>query len=57
MLCFPVHFVGERLAPPTRAPTVGEHTEEVLRELLGCDEARVDAIRASGALGPRAKPS
>jgi crotonobetainyl-CoA:carnitine CoA-transferase CaiB-like acyl-CoA transferase len=57
MLSFPVHFVGERLAPPTRAPTVGEHTEEVLRELLGCDEARVDAIRASGALGRRAKPS
>ena len=51
MLSFPVHFLDEQLAAPARAPTVGEHTGEVLRDVLGCDEARVAAIRASGALG------
>jgi crotonobetainyl-CoA:carnitine CoA-transferase CaiB-like acyl-CoA transferase len=33
------------------APTVGEHTEEVLREVLGWDDARIAAARESGALG------
>jgi len=55
MLAFPVRFVGERLAAPSRAPSAGEHTEEVLRELLGCDDARIAAIRGTGALGG-AKP-
>ncbi len=57
MMSFPVHFVGEELLPPGRAPTVGEHTEAVLREVLGCDEARLAAIRQSGALGGAGKPS
>ena len=54
MLSFPVHFVGEQLLPPARAPVAGEHTEQVLREVLGCDDARVAAIRGSGALGAAA---
>jgi hypothetical protein len=33
------------------APTVGEHTEQVLRETLGWDEAKLAAARAAGALG------
>jgi len=37
--------------PPTRAPALGEHTEEILRELLQYDSDRVAALRASGALG------
>ena len=36
---------------PTMAPTVGEHTEQVLRETLGWDEAQIAAARAAGALG------
>ena len=55
MLSFPVHFIDEQLAAPGRAPTVGEHTDEVLRDVLGCDEARAAAIRESGALGNAAK--
>jgi crotonobetainyl-CoA:carnitine CoA-transferase CaiB-like acyl-CoA transferase len=47
----PLHFVGEDLPPPARAPTVGQHTEEVLREVLGYDENRITAARAGGAFG------
>jgi len=36
---------------PTRAPRLGEHSEEVLRDLLGYSAERVAAARASGALG------
>ncbi len=51
MLPFPVQFVGEELPVPTMAPTVGEQTERVLRETLGYDDARIEEIRKSGALG------
>jgi crotonobetainyl-CoA:carnitine CoA-transferase CaiB-like acyl-CoA transferase len=30
---------------------VGQHTDEVLHEVLGYDDARIDALRESGALG------
>jgi crotonobetainyl-CoA:carnitine CoA-transferase CaiB-like acyl-CoA transferase len=36
---------------PARAPRLGEHTEEVLRDVLGYGPERVAALRASGALG------
>jgi crotonobetainyl-CoA:carnitine CoA-transferase CaiB-like acyl-CoA transferase len=51
MLPFPVKFRGEELPEPAHAPTVGQHTDEVLREVLGYDEARIRALRESGALG------
>jgi crotonobetainyl-CoA:carnitine CoA-transferase CaiB-like acyl-CoA transferase len=51
MLPTPIKFVGEDLPVPTMAPTVGEHTELVLRETLGWDEAQIAAARAAGAFG------
>ena len=51
MLPFPVKFRGEQLPAPTPAPSVGQHTDEVLREVLGYDEARIRALREKGALG------
>ena len=51
MLGFPVHFVGEELPQPARAPTVGQHSEQVLRELLGLDLEQIAALRHAGALG------
>jgi crotonobetainyl-CoA:carnitine CoA-transferase CaiB-like acyl-CoA transferase len=51
MLPFPVKFQGETLPEPGRAPTVGEHSDAVLRDVLGYDAARIAALRASGALG------
>ena len=47
----PLHFVDEELPTPAKAPTVGEHTEEVLREVLGYDDNRIAAARAGGAFG------
>jgi crotonobetainyl-CoA:carnitine CoA-transferase CaiB-like acyl-CoA transferase len=51
MLGFPVHFVGEELPPPGRAPTVGQHSEQVLREQLGFDQEKIAALRQAGVLG------
>jgi crotonobetainyl-CoA:carnitine CoA-transferase CaiB-like acyl-CoA transferase len=47
----PIKLVGEELPLPARAPTVGEHTDVVLAEVLGYDADRVAALRAAGALG------
>ena len=51
MLGFPVKFVGEAEITPTKAPTPGQHSEQVLREVLGYDAARIAALRGAGALG------
>jgi len=37
----------------TPAPMLGEHTEEVLRQLLGLEAEEVAALRAAGAIGPQ----
>ena len=50
---FPVNFIDEELPEPSCAPTVGEHTERVLRETLGYDDAKIAELRAAGAIGPQ----
>jgi len=47
----PLHFVGEDLPRPTKAPDVGQHTEDVLRSVLGFDDNRIAEARADGAFG------
>ena len=47
----PIKVLDEEHPLPTKAPTVGEHTEAVLREVLGYDDERIAALRAAGALG------
>jgi crotonobetainyl-CoA:carnitine CoA-transferase CaiB-like acyl-CoA transferase len=47
----PVHVRGEDLPVPTRAPKVGEHTDEVLADVLGYEEPRIAGLRDGGALG------
>jgi len=39
------------LPDPAPAPTVGQHTAEVLRSVLGYDDDRIAKLRATGALG------
>ena len=50
----PYHLDGRPVHPRSRAPhLVGEHTRQVLSELLGYDEARIDGLVARGvAVGP-----
>ena len=42
-------IVDEGLDAPRKAPTPGQHSDEVLRE-LGLDEARIAALRSSGVI-------
>jgi len=51
MLPTPIKFVDEELPLPTKAPTVGQHTDEVLHGVLGWDEARIAQAREAKALG------
>jgi crotonobetainyl-CoA:carnitine CoA-transferase CaiB-like acyl-CoA transferase len=53
MLPFPVRFPGEELPAPSKAPTVGQHTAQVLASVLGYDAARVAALREAGAFGKK----
>ena len=46
-LPFPVQY-DEGLPAPTRAPTVGQHTEEVLGALPSYDAARLGSLRRQG---------
>ena len=50
-LGFPVKFLGEELPHPDRAPTPGQHTDDVLREVCHYDEETMQALRAGGAFG------
>ena len=41
----PFHIGGAMLPAPQMPPRLGEHTDEILREVLGLDAARIDALR------------
>jgi CoA:oxalate CoA-transferase len=43
----PVQFSDSSRIAPMRTPTLGEHTEQVLRSELGLDDERIAALRAS----------
>jgi crotonobetainyl-CoA:carnitine CoA-transferase CaiB-like acyl-CoA transferase len=47
----PIKVMGEEHPLPTKAPEAGEHTDAVLREVLGLDDERIAELRAAGALG------
>jgi crotonobetainyl-CoA:carnitine CoA-transferase CaiB-like acyl-CoA transferase len=49
-LPFPVKLIDEELPLPAKAPTVGQHTDAVLRDLLGYDDERITALREAGAI-------
>ena len=50
-LPIPIKVLDAEQPVPTKAPTVGEHTSEVLSEVLGYDDAKVASLRESGAFG------
>jgi crotonobetainyl-CoA:carnitine CoA-transferase CaiB-like acyl-CoA transferase len=45
--------LSRELPEPSRAPQLGEDTEEVLRELCGYGAERIAELDAAGALGTR----
>jgi len=47
----PLKIVDGEMPVPTKAPTVGEHTEDVLKSVLGYDDERIASLRAGGAFG------
>ena len=50
-LPIPIKFADVELPDPTMAPTLGQHTDEVLGEVLGYDDATLAAKRDAGAFG------
>lgn len=47
----PIKAVDGELPPIRKAPTVGQHSNEVLHDVLGFDDARIATLRESGVLG------
>ena len=43
-------FVGEPPPTPAGAPRLGEHTDEILRELLGMDDAALAELRTAATI-------
>lgn len=53
-ISLPIRYSGTPIADPVAAPAVGQHTESVLRELLGYDDRRMASLAEAGAFGPNA---
>ncbi|TDD90704.1 2-methylfumaryl-CoA isomerase [Actinomadura darangshiensis] len=43
--------LGDASRPPDPAPLLGEHTDQVLRDVLSLPRQRIEALRANGAVG------
>lgn len=46
----PIRIDGRIAVAPTRAPSGGEHTAAILRDVLGYDDVRIGALREAGAI-------
>ena len=42
----PIRFDGPDPAPPRAPPTIGQHTDEILGDVLGLDDAAIAALRS-----------
>jgi crotonobetainyl-CoA:carnitine CoA-transferase CaiB-like acyl-CoA transferase len=50
-LRLPIRYAMTPMADPVAAPSVGQHTAEVLREVLKLDDAQVQRLAEGGAFG------
>lgn len=55
----PIRYGSTPIADPVAAPSVGQHTEAVMRDVLGLPDSRIEELRARGAFGaaPATGPS
>jgi len=54
----PIHYSGTPVADPVAAPTVGQHSVEILRDVLGYDEQRIASLLSDNVVGsPVARPA
>jgi crotonobetainyl-CoA:carnitine CoA-transferase CaiB-like acyl-CoA transferase len=49
----PFKMFGTPVTDPVAPPLLGQHTDEVLRDVLGYDAAKIELLRSAGALGSR----
>jgi len=47
----PIHFSATPFADPVAAPSLGAHTEDVLRTLLALGDSDIAALRARSVFG------
>jgi crotonobetainyl-CoA:carnitine CoA-transferase CaiB-like acyl-CoA transferase len=47
----PFHIDGASLPEPAAPPSLGQHTQEILQELLGLDAAHIADLRRQGVIG------
>jgi crotonobetainyl-CoA:carnitine CoA-transferase CaiB-like acyl-CoA transferase len=52
----PIRYSRTPVVDPVAAPAVGQHTDEVIREILGYDEDRLAYLSEAGAFGDQAWP-
>ncbi len=50
-LPLPINVIGEESVHPTKAPKVGEQTDQILLEVLGYEKNQIRMLRESGAFG------
>jgi crotonobetainyl-CoA:carnitine CoA-transferase CaiB-like acyl-CoA transferase len=53
----PIRYSRTPVVDPVAAPFVGQHTEEVIRDVLGYDERRLAGLAEAGAFGEQPQPS
>jgi crotonobetainyl-CoA:carnitine CoA-transferase CaiB-like acyl-CoA transferase len=49
----PIRYSQTPIADPVAAPAVGQHTDEVIREVLGYNDERLANLSKAGAFGPQ----
>jgi crotonobetainyl-CoA:carnitine CoA-transferase CaiB-like acyl-CoA transferase len=52
----PIRYSRTPVVDPIAAPAVGQHTDEVIREILGYDEDRLARLAEAGAFGDQQRP-
>ena len=50
LLASPFHITGASMPPPTAPPALGQHTDEVLNQLLGLNDEQVRKLRQQGVI-------